>query len=47
MATNNQNPDQSNAKQEQRPNEPGQIHVEDFLKIYDPDTKNVVMEKRG
>ena len=30
-----------------RPNEQGQLNIDDFLRIYDPNTQNVLVEKRS
>lgn len=34
-------------KKPTRPNENGAIHVEGFVKIFDPNTKEVIVEKRA
>lgn len=33
--------------QPNRPNEQGMLNVDDFLRIYDPETKQVFVEKRS
>lgn len=30
-----------------RPNEQGQLNIDDFLRIYDPNSKKVLVEKRS
>jgi hypothetical protein len=49
MSENNK-PTQSNAAQKpaaKRPNETGSISVEGFIKIFDPSSKQVFVEKRA
>lgn len=34
-------------KQPAKPNENGALHIEGFVKIFDPNTKEVIVEKRA
>jgi len=40
-------PAQPQANTQKRPNETGSISVEGFIKIFDPNTKEVIVEKRA
>lgn len=49
MIKNNENkqPTQPQANTEKRPNDTGKISVEGFVKIFDPNTREVYVEKRA
>jgi hypothetical protein len=42
-----QNTQQQQAKKPAKPNESGTFYVEDHLKIFDPESKQVHLETRG
>lgn len=44
MSENNEHKDEPNEK---KPNETGGIEVSTHLKIYDPDSKEIFVQKRG
>lgn len=48
MTENSQSTSEKTAPQPvpSRPNEQGQLNIDDFLRIYDPNTKQVLVEQR-
>ena len=45
--TTKKQPDPAKTQAQQRPNETGSIHVEGFVKIFDPASKETFVEKRA
>ena len=34
-------------QQPKRPNEQGRLNIDDFVRIYDPNTQQIILEKRS
>jgi hypothetical protein len=42
-----QNPDGSAVTSDSKIDEPGRLYVDDFLRIYDPNNQEIILEKRN